>query len=1241
MASGEEYIVPFAADVSAIVTDLNKVVESAKEVQKESVKTKDSISEMNKEIVSGAEKTNKALSEQTQNTVALKKVAEERAKAERVMVQVFDEVYKKQNEGIKLNDQAAKAVKSYTDNLSYFKTALKTATDPTQIQILSNTMERLRDNIISAYDRATKAISPMNRKLEEAGNLTDKLSDSIMGSFSTEELEKLSNDLNNASGEMEQLGALIDFISSKMENLDKDSDLFKSLSIDIEEANKMLGRTSEEFDIVSLSSDQLIDRLKFLKDALHVETNPQEIVSLNKEIENTEGQLKRIKNAGKDGFDELGNKLIPAAEEKVKTLGSELEGVIQQLARMKSEGLGDTQEYDDLMNKATQLKQSIKGVNDELKRTASETPTLDSLIESGTLIASAFNIAQGAAALFGGENENLEKTIARLTAGISVLQGLQQIQIELKNKESVANKVLTASQALYTTVVGASTGALKVFRIALASTGVGLILLAIGALVANWDKLTESVKMSGPEAEKWGQKIDKLKAILFGVGNAVLQYLIGPIKMLYTLFTDGAEAAVNSYIDSMNIVKNYNAGFNAEIQNQNDAAHKKKLEAQKVSLEQEIELKKAAGKKTVELERALHSTNLALTKAGSDEQKEVMHEFQVWQAKANKDAADERKKAAEKTAKDSEEAARKKEEELKRIQDFNNKLKDLEYSKNESIIRQMQDGAEKESKLEELRFQKEMESLDRELAEFKGSETERSKLIKSQNLLKEQLKEEHISKLWAIDVDCFDKMIEAQKAHDKLLLQLNNQEKELELLELDDKFQRLSVEYKKAYGIEKDFTEEKNREVAYINLKFALKDLKDREEIETARISLIKLKGKSEEEQEKIRESMKYQIMLDAAEERLILLKNVGGKENQVAIAQTEALIVELNQKIGKSTTKKKTNVFQLLGLDVNDNDASQIVDSYKQVFSHITQAWQDALSIQINAKQNQIDQLNDQISEVERALDKELGLQEQGYANNVDAKQKELDALKSQRDEEVKQKEELMKKEQKFAIAQIALNGIVQASEMALAAAKIFKAHAGIPFAGVAIAAAAALTMVATFLAIRNQIKAMDSDAPKFRHGGKFVLDGPSHEQGGLGVYNEKTGKRVAEVEGNEGFFAINRESTKKYMPFLEAINNDDLSKVGNLMDDLIHDTGVVLPDHDKTAKVIVLSKINKDREETYKDALLTFLESEDLKDIARTNRSLFEIERKRKIITETNDFIIIQQGNTTQKIRKNKNAV
>ncbi|WP_313418833.1 hypothetical protein [Sphingobacterium multivorum] len=1206
-------------------------------------KNRESINAMNKEIASGAFNANKTILEEAKNTVALRKAAEDRAKAAKIMIGVLDEVSKKQSEGIKLDDKAAAAVKIYTDNLAYFKEALKTATDPTQIQVLSKSMERMRDNIVSVYDRATKAITPMNNKLEQAGTLTDKLSDSIMGSFSSEELDVLSNNLNNASNEMEQLGALIDFVSQKMEGLDKESDLFKTLSADIEEANTMLGRTSEVLDISSLSSDQLVDRLKFLQDALQIEANPQEIVKLNKEIEATEVRLKQIKNAGKEGFDEMGNKIIPTVEEKVKSLGAQLEEVVQQMAKMKAEGLGDGKEYDELMVKAVKLKQAISGVKDELKEVASETPTLDGLIGAGTLIASGFNIAQGAVALFGEENENLEKTIAKLTAGISILQGLQQIQIELKNKESVANKALTASQALYNVVVGASTGALKAFRIALAATGIGLIILAVASLIANWDKLTESIKISGPEAEKWGQRIDKIKQVAVGVGNAVLQYLIWPIKTLYVLFTDGANAAVDSFINSMNMVKGYSDGLNWELQRQNEAATKKYLETKLKEKEKAVEILKALGKDTQKEEKEIFNYRVALAKAGSEEEQSILQEVQVWRAQNIKKEEEERKKAADKAAekrkREEEEAKRKRDKEAKRILDFNRKLIDLEYSKQASIAEAMADGVLKEEEQEKLRYQTAVLALQRELEDFKGTADEKKVLQDSINAQQLTLAQDHDAKMLAIMLKGLKDIEDAQRQSGKIIKEINGQSQQLELDEVEEKYKNLEKVWKKGHNEEKDFSELKNKEIVNINLKYALQDLKDREDIETARISLIKIKGKTEEEQEIIRETFKYQIMLDAANERLDLLRKVGGKENAVAIAQTEALIAELNLKIGKSTTKKKTNVFQLLGFDIKDDEAKEIVDSYRQVFSQITQAWQDALSLQIDAKQRQIDQLNDQISEVERALDKELDLQEQGYANNVSAKQQELDALKAQRDEETRQKEELLKKEQQFAVAQVILNGIVQASELALAAAKIFKANSGIPFGvGVAIAVASIATMLTTFFAVKNQVKAISSDVPKFRKGGSFILNGPSHEQGGLGVYNEKTGQRVAEVEGGEGFFAINKH-TRKYLPLLEAINNDDLGRVGSFMENFKADLGEpVFANPQGLNNVFLLSQRKEDRENRYKEAMIQFSDSGELKDIAKSNRMMLEIEKNRKIITETDTHIIEQQGNITRRIKKKK---
>jgi len=56
-----------------------------------------------------------------------------------------------------------------------------------------------------------------------------------------------------------------------------------------------------------------------------------------------------------------------------------------------------------------------------------------------------------------------------------------------------SQKAATIGQAIYTTVVGTSTGAMKLFRIALASTGVGLLIIGVATLIANFDKVKKAV----------------------------------------------------------------------------------------------------------------------------------------------------------------------------------------------------------------------------------------------------------------------------------------------------------------------------------------------------------------------------------------------------------------------------------------------------------------------------------------------------------------------------------------------------------------------------------------------------------------------------------------------------------------------------------------------------------------------------------------------------------------------------
>ena len=143
---------------------------------------------------------------------------------------------------------------------------------------------------------------------------------------------------------------------------------------------------------------------------------------------------------------------------------------------------------------AEALKDQIGDTSQRIKNLASDTRNIDTFVAGIQGIAAGFQIAQGAAALFGDENEDLQKAMLKVQGAMALANGVQQVA-NLLNKDSILiTQGQAAAQALYATAVGASTGAMKAFRIALLATGIGAAVAAVGLLVAKWDELTAAVR---------------------------------------------------------------------------------------------------------------------------------------------------------------------------------------------------------------------------------------------------------------------------------------------------------------------------------------------------------------------------------------------------------------------------------------------------------------------------------------------------------------------------------------------------------------------------------------------------------------------------------------------------------------------------------------------------------------------------------------------------------------------------
>lgn len=289
---------------------------------------------------------------------------------------------------------------------------------------------------------------------------------------------------------------------------------------------------------------------------------------------------------------------LKSAEERL----TEAKKAMLDLAMAGKQG---SKEFRALAVEAGALKGKIESVEqtvDGLGKSANKIEVFTGAVQG---IAAGFAIAQGTAALFAEGNEELQEALVKVQASLALLQGTEQA-VQLLRKESAAGQaLLTARTAAYNVVVGASTGALKLFRIALAATGIGLAVVAIGALVANWGKLTKAVTD-------------------FVSGSPMLTKVIGFI-------TDGFTSLGRAI---------------GVIPSESEAATKQMI----ADLEQQQKLLEAAGANTTAIEKRLAELRIQLAKETGEGLAEAEQELTLFTAAQEAKRVETAKEAAKKRA---------------------------------------------------------------------------------------------------------------------------------------------------------------------------------------------------------------------------------------------------------------------------------------------------------------------------------------------------------------------------------------------------------------------------------------------------------------------------------------------------------------------------------------------------------------------------------------------------------------
>lgn len=175
---------------------------------------------------------------------------------------------------------------------------------------------------------------------------------------------------------------------------------------------------------------------------------------------------------------EFGSELTQAATKTV-TLTQELKKLTNEIASGKLDG----KDLEKAKKRAGELKDRISDVRGEIAKLGSDTRVFDLLVEGGRAAAAGFSVAQGAAALFGQENKELQESILKAQGALALLTGTQEIANVLTTEGGIASKAYAFALGIVDKAQKASAASL-----ALMTGGITLLVGAIAYLIYNLDE---------------------------------------------------------------------------------------------------------------------------------------------------------------------------------------------------------------------------------------------------------------------------------------------------------------------------------------------------------------------------------------------------------------------------------------------------------------------------------------------------------------------------------------------------------------------------------------------------------------------------------------------------------------------------------------------------------------------------------------------------------------------------------
>jgi hypothetical protein len=241
---------------------------------------------------------------------------------------------------------------------------------------------------------------------------------------------------------------------------------------------------------------------------------------------------------------------------------------------------------------------------------------------------------------------------------------------------------------------------------------------------------------------------------------------------------------------------------------------------------------------------------------------------------------------------------------------------------------------------------------------------------------------------------------------------------------------------------------------------------------------------------------------------------------------------IKINTLLKKQADEAKGfSISKALGL--TEKEGEKLTEGLQFIVENISSALSDITSARVEEATKNVSLIEDQIAQTRAALDQELELAKQGFANNVSAKQQELAELEKARKKALEDQKKALKAQQQ-------VDTVIQTISLITSAAQVFKDFSKIPVVGVPLAIAMIATMFAAFAAAK--VKAVA--AAKLAEGGvgteTGIISGKRHSEGGEPFLNH------VEVERGEMWGVLSKSAAakhgKEFSQIVTSFNKDNL---------------------------------------------------------------------------------------------------